>query len=145
MRTEGNTRAAVGVLLPVLRAASLRAKASGNTRAGPTSMDPSLAPPKSAPSAGLELPAEPPVVRTAVPSHGTPDGLMTPPRANALWVARCGKSARRVLTGGDEHKRSCRLGEVAGAKAPLAARLRKGYRFKARLYHPQSRPRAYWS
>ena len=37
---------------------------------------------------------------------------------------------------GDEHKRSCRLGEVAGAKAPLAARLRKGYRFKARLYHP---------
>src|SRR5450755_1822179 len=55
---------------------------------------------KSASSALLELLAEPRMVRAAVSSHSTPDGLMTPLRAKALWGARCGKSARRVLTGG---------------------------------------------
>jgi len=40
---------------------------------------------------------------------------------------------------GDEHKKPCRLGEVAGAKALPAARLRKGYRFEARLYRPRER------
>jgi len=37
---------------------------------------------------------------------------------------------------GDESKKPCRLGEVDGAKAPPATRLRKGYRFEARLYRP---------
>src|SRR5271167_2608417 len=64
-------------------------------------MDSPSASPKSATSTLLELLAEPRMVRTAVSSHCAPDGLMmTPLRANALWGARCGKSARRVLTGG---------------------------------------------
>jgi hypothetical protein len=37
---------------------------------------------------------------------------------------------------GDESKKPGRLGEGTGAKASATARLRKDYRFKARLYHP---------
>ena len=37
---------------------------------------------------------------------------------------------------GDEFKKPSRLGEGTGAKASATARLRKDYRFKARLYHP---------
>src|ERR1019366_238904 len=63
-------------------------------------MDSPSASSKSASSALLELLAEPRMVRAAVSSHSASDGLMTPLRAKALWGARCGKSARRVLTGG---------------------------------------------
>ncbi len=62
-------------------------------------MDPPIAAPESASSAVLELSTEPHVVRAAVPSYAAPDGLMTPSRVKALWGARCGESARRVLTG----------------------------------------------
>jgi hypothetical protein len=57
---------------------------------------------ESAPSAVLELPAEPFMVRTAVPDNGTPDSLMSIStfKTNALGGARCRRSARRVLTGG---------------------------------------------
>ena len=52
-----------------------------------------------------------------------------------------GSPLREIRTAGsdwgDEYKKPCRLGEVAGAKAPPAARLRKGYRFEARLYRPR--------
>ena len=40
---------------------------------------------------------------------------------------------------GDEFKKPSRLGEGTGAKASATARLRKDYRFKARLYHPRDR------
>jgi hypothetical protein len=38
---------------------------------------------------------------------------------------------------GGEFKKSCRLGEGTDVKASATVRLRKGYRFKARLYHPR--------
>lgn len=34
----------------------------------------------------------------------------------AIWGARCRKSARRVLSGGDGHKAPCRLGEATDSK-----------------------------
>jgi hypothetical protein len=37
---------------------------------------------------------------------------------------------------GGEFKKPCRLGEGTDVKASATVRLRKGYRFKARLYHP---------
>src|ERR1035438_408077 len=47
---------------------------------------------------------------------------MTPPRANALWGARCGKSARRVLTGGTSPR-----SHVGSVRAPgRKRRLRQG-------------------
>jgi hypothetical protein len=37
---------------------------------------------------------------------------------------------------GGEFKKLCRLGEGTDVKTSATVRLRKGYRFKARLYHP---------
>ena len=42
---------------------------------------------------------------------------MTPPRANALWGARCGKSARRVLTGGTSTR-----GHAGSVRSPARKR-----------------------
>ena len=56
--------------------------------------------------------------------------------ANAL----CGSPVQEICTPGfmrgDEHKRPCRLGGDTEAKASATARLRKGYRLKARPYPP---------
>lgn len=85
-------------------------------------MDSPSASPKSASSALLELLAEPRMVRVAVSSYNTPDDLMTPPRAKALWGARCGKSARRVLTGGTSPR-----GNAGSVRSPVRKRrLRQG-------------------
>src|ERR1039457_6983748 len=107
-------------------------------------MDSPSASPKSASSALLELLAEPRMVRVAVSSYSAPDSL------NDAAASECalGSPLREICTAGsdwgDESKKSCRLGEASGAKAPSAARLRKGYRFKARLYRPfDSACRAY--
>src|ERR1022692_1041551 len=100
-------------------------------------MDSPSASPKSASSALLELLAEPRMVRVAVSSYSAPDSL------NDAAASECalGSPLREICTAGsdwgDESKKSCRLGEASGAKAPSAARLRKGYRFKARLYRPR--------
>lgn len=37
---------------------------------------------------------------------------------------------------GGEFKKPCRLGEGTDVKTSATVRLRKGYSFKARLYHP---------
>jgi len=51
-----------------------------------------------------------------------------------------GSPVREICTPGSawggEFKKSCRLGEGTDVKASATVRLRKGYRFKARLYHP---------
>jgi hypothetical protein len=48
----------------------------------------------------------------------------------------CGKSARRVLLGGDEIKWPCQLGEAPARKRLQGVRLRTGTAVKTRLYHP---------
>ena len=57
-----------------------------------------------------------------------------------LRECHLGSPVREICTPGsawgDEFKKPCRLGEGTGAKASATVRLRKGYRFKARLYHP---------
>src|ERR1019366_679860 len=80
-------------------------------------MDSPSASSKSASSALLELLAEPRMVRAAVSSHSASDGLMTPLRAKALWGARCGKSARRVLTGGTSPR-----GHAGSVRSPVRKR-----------------------
>src|SRR5664280_3271065 len=104
-------------------------------------MDSPSASSKSASSALLELLAEQRMVRAAVSAYSAPDSL------NDAAASQCtlGSPLREIRTAGsdwgDESKKPCRLGEVDGAKAPPATRLRKGYRFEARLYRPQHRPR----
>lgn len=64
------------------------------------------------------------MVRAAVPQDGTPDGLK--PlfffTTSALWGARCGQSARRVLTGGTSTR-----GHAGSVRSPARKRrLRQG-------------------
>jgi hypothetical protein len=55
---------------------------------------------------------------------------------NVIWGARCGKSARRVLLGETGSRSQVGSVRALARKRQKTARLRKGYRFKARLYHP---------
>src|SRR5262249_38568788 len=83
-------------------------------------MDSSAAPTQSAPPAVLVLPSEPRLVRAAVRDDLSP-GCVTL-AASATWGARCGKSARRVLSGGTSPR------SHAGSVRPLPRKgqLRRG-------------------
>ena len=54
-----------------------------------------------------------------------------------LWEPSAG-NPHAGFCRGDEYKWPCRLGEGTDAKASATARLRKGYRRKARPYLPSS-------
>src|SRR5215471_15211689 len=119
-------------LLSVLWAAPLRAKAQLGTAAGTATVDQRLESSRPTTSDELDAPEGSTLVRTAVCSKPTPDGL------NDAHSSQChlGSPVREICTPGsawgDEIKWPSRLGEGTGAKAPATVRLRTDYRFKAR-------------
>src|SRR5215831_216331 len=103
-------------------------------------MDPHSAAAEPAAPALLGVPEQPSVVCTAVPSNLAPDDLMQSDGRRQSGEPGAGK-LHAGFYGGDEYKGQSWLGEGTGAKVPATARLRKSYRFEARLYLPPSQPR----
>src|SRR5437667_6301794 len=136
MGATGTSEKDVEGLLSVLWAAPLRAKAQLGTAAGTATVDQRLESLRSTPSDELDAPEGSTLVRTAVCSKPTPDGL------NDAHFSQCylGSPVREICTPGsawgDEIKWPCLLGERCSRKRCTSSGSARATVIKTRLYHP---------
>src|ERR1039457_2470410 len=123
-------------LLPVLRAASLRAQTQLGAATGTAPVDKRPESSRSTTSDELDAAARSTVVRAAVGSKSAPNGL------SDAHIRQChlGSPVREICTPGsawgDEIKRLCLLGEAPARKCLCARGSARATVVKTRLYHP---------